>query len=378
MLPFIKIMSITLSGIHRLINGNNADILKRLRCRHVRNNITHNEIHGAINNNGTLKLCDYIIGSDFAIEIAKLIKGVHILHEINISHNRIMVKDMNPIIKSIGPTGLNNSLHILNLSYNMVEYENIVEIANILKTNTSMHTLNLHSNNIEDKGAILIAESLLINTSLRILILSSNKIKDEGAISIAQALTVNTSLHILCLGYNKISTRFGDALETLLVNMSLHALLLGMNNIYLLGIVKVLAKNTSLRILDLDRNIMDIKSTTKLAVSLSVNVSLHVLDLSNNNIDDEGICAVAKSLTNNTSLQILNLSRCSVGSSGTIEIAKLLLVNTTLQELNLDANNIGYGSIAIAESLCTNKFLHKLSLYNYYLSQYHYVNSFGW
>ncbi|MCE3254583.1 MAG: protein NLRC3-like [Rickettsiaceae bacterium] len=110
--------------------------------------------------------------------------------------------------------------------------EDLVILAEALKTNNSLYTLNLDSNNIDDKTAAIIAKSLEENTTLLSLSLTNNNIKDEGAIALAKMLKINSTLISLYLNKNQIGNLGAAAIEEALeINRGLKIIELQENNI---------------------------------------------------------------------------------------------------------------------------------------------------
>ena len=91
----------------------------------------------------------------------------------------------------------------LNLSFNHLNDEIIVSLANTLKNAHSLKILNLNANQIGDRGARALAH-LLPFIPLQTLMLVDNQIGDRGAEALAKALP-DSSLKRLSLLKNRIS-----------------------------------------------------------------------------------------------------------------------------------------------------------------------------
>ena len=90
----------------------------------------------------------------------------------------------------------------------------------------------------------------------------------------------------------------------------------------------------------------------KLANAIAKNTTLKVLDLHNNKIVPEGMKQLADALKKNNTLQELDLSKNKIGGEGAGYIADMLAVNETLQELDLSNNKIGFsGTKKLTEAL---------------------------
>ncbi len=77
----------------------------------------------------------------------------------------------------------NNTIHTLNLFDQDLTTEQVIQIAQALKTNTTLTSLDLWDNQIGDEGAIALAEALKTNTTLTSLDLDSYIVFEENQIS---------------------------------------------------------------------------------------------------------------------------------------------------------------------------------------------------
>jgi Leucine-rich repeat (LRR) protein len=97
---------------------------------------------------------------------------------------------------------------------------------------------------------------------------------------------------------------------------------------------------------------------------LAKNQTLKSLDMGGNLICDSGAVAIASSLRINNILTKLELNGNSVGSVGAVALAEMLTVNTSLVELALGKNRIGNeGVISLASALESNTALARLDLH---------------
>ena len=116
-------------------------------------------------------------------------------------------------------------------------------------------------------------------------------------------------------------------------------------------VIKTIEQNTVLEKLGLGDNKLTL-ADGKLANAIAKNTTLKVLDLHNNKILPEGMKQLADALKSNNALQELDLSRNKIGSEGAQYVAEMLAVNETLQEIDLDNNTIvGPGVRELAETL---------------------------
>ena len=129
-------------------------------------------------------------------------------------------------------------------------------------------------------------------------------------------------------------------------------------------LANAIAKNTTLKELNLRRNKINLKGIEQLADALKENnKSIVVLYLGDNNIGDEGAKCIADVLAVNKSLQDIDLSSNNINAKGAKYLADALKENDTLKELAIDKNNIGNGGAAkLAEALQFNHSIKTLEL----------------
>jgi len=146
----------------------------------------------------------------------------------------------------------------------------------------------------------------------------------------------------------------------------LEALSLSNNNLTLSDgkLADAIAKNTTLKELNLRRNKINLKGIEQLADALKENnKTIVVLYLGDNNIGDEGAKCIADVLAVNKSLQDIDLSSNNINLEGAKYLADALKENDTLKELAIDKNNIGNGGAAkLAEALQFNHSIKTLEL----------------
>eukprot|EP00428_Durinskia_dybowskii_P040454 CAMPEP_0170261976 /NCGR_PEP_ID=MMETSP0116_2-20130129/30870_1 /TAXON_ID=400756 /ORGANISM="Durinskia baltica, Strain CSIRO CS-38" /LENGTH=732 /DNA_ID=CAMNT_0010513043 /DNA_START=1 /DNA_END=2199 /DNA_ORIENTATION=+ len=129
---------------------------------------------------------------------------------------------------------------------------------------------------------------------------------------------------------------------------------------------EAMCSNTSLRLLQLDHNLLGDASVEALALALRhADSSLQTLELDYNQIGDRGARALGVSLQVNSCLRELHLLNNFIGPIGAKKLAEALSLNTTLRSLSLAGNRVGdIGAQAFAAALRTNHDLAMLSLSN--------------
>lgn len=129
-------------------------------------------------------------------------------------------------------------------------------------------------------------------------------------------------------------------------------------------LITVIGQSTVLEKLYLYSNKLTL-ADGKLAAAIAKNKTLKVLDLRENNIGPDEVKYLAAALKTNNTLQSLQLDSSSIGDEGARCIAEMLNVNKTLKEISLDRNNIGdEGAEYIAASLTVNMGIQDIWLKN--------------
>ncbi len=126
-------------------------------------------------------------------------------------------------------------------------------------------------------------------------------------------------------------------------------------------IAGVLKHNKTVTHIDLSNNRIGTEGAKAIANTLKENTSLESINLGGNNIRNNGAKAIGKALKKNTSLQTVDLEASEIGDEGATTIAEALEGNHSIQTLRLSGNPIGTaGTKAIAEALKKNKSLQTL------------------
>jgi len=172
----------------------------------------------------------------------------------------------------------NNSLSILNLSYNSLGKLGTKKIVKGLKGNSSIKELNLSTNIIGDKGAKYIKNLLSQNKTLTKLDISGNAFTDTGISKIAEGLAKNKTLNTLDLSLNHITDQ---GVET---------------------IIKSLESNTTLTKLDLSYNKIGNKGAELVLSFIKDHPTIYVEIAHNNNISEFFRNAIA--LKNNSNKKL--------------------------------------------------------------------------
>jgi len=253
------------------------------------------------------------------------------------------------------------NLEVLNISNNYISNEG----AKIIASSNTIRDLYISNNKIGNLGAKFLAQ----NKSIKLLQLEDNNVGDEGARYLAQNNTIET----LILRRNRLTS---VGIQSFVNNKSIKALQLGYNPQIDDEAAKVLARNTTLKSLELNGGNIGPAG----AKALARNNTLRGMWLNKNNVGDAGALAFSR----NNFLNTLHLGRNGITDAGAKQLAK----NNSVTYLDLGYNEIGNeGVVALAKNK-TLKFLNivgnifnddaiRAFLNNRTLIQLHYVmNSF--
>ena len=182
--------------------------------------------------------------------------------------------------------------------------------------------------------------------TLKELDLSFNGIREESGNTLFKALARNESLKLLNMTSNPLWLSTGESLQTLLEdNCTLEQLVLhncGLHLPALQGIANGISKNTTLARLELGVYLKrtPVDGACVILDGFRKNIGLSTLSLSGYEFCDQGTLALASALENNDSLVSLLLLRCSFGSSETIDsVITSLYSHKTLREISVPATN---------------------------------------
>ena len=163
-----------------------------------------------------------------------------------------------------------------------------------IEKSTVLEKLDLAGNGLGDCSSMLInklAKAIANSKTLKVLCLNSNRISLRGVKYLADALKDNYTLKELHLQRNYIDDKEAKYLtDMLIVNKTLQKLNLGYNELTLSDgkLAAAIAKNKTIKVLDLHSNSLRPKGVKLLADALKENNTLQELHLNTNNIRDEG------------------------------------------------------------------------------------------
>ena len=157
------------------------------------------------------------------------------------------------------------SSEAINISYKIINYNEISLITFALYNNTTVKQLNLPCNNITDDGVIVISECLKNNSTLQELNLTGNCITSKGAKKISEALCINKYLYKIDVSYNAI------------------------HDDGVVYISECLKHNNTLAELNLSKNGITDKGLKMITEAIQLNAALQKLYLLHNLISDDGM-----------------------------------------------------------------------------------------
>ena len=294
------------------------------------------------------------------LAISNIIRKSSQIEFLSISQNKIGSAGMAALAASLIH---NTSVRQLNLSACMLNAADAEQLADLLRINTTLYNLDVSRNIIGWKGASLLADGLAINSGLDSLDISSQKLGHECGIAIADALRRNFTLRYLNLSACCLTT-FGISLisEALVHHVSLTFLDISLNSCAMdETIATLLPANSSLRSLLFNSNsLWDAEKVNVFFSNLCSNTTLEVLELAGNQLEVSSVAPLATFIATNTNLSVLDLH----GNPGLLANIELLNTafqnNFTLQIVNLNDDQVR--AYELRNQMNTSS--HKISLFD--------------
>jgi Ran GTPase-activating protein (RanGAP) involved in mRNA processing and transport len=291
----------------------------------------------------TFEMNDCGIGPEACAVIAEIISTSNRFRVISLANNRIGNKGGMYISEILH---MNPSVISMDVSSNEIGDEGSTAIFSMLRANTSLYHLNMSSssgvgrNSIGLAGVTELAAMLTENQTLSELNLSMTELIADNMEVLASGLSRNTTLNSLNISQNNIGSRGAIHIIRSLCNTQIHELYL--SNIHLKDDVTnifraLLARNKTLRILDLSSNHLTSRFCAELALPLSSDAQIAVLNLSRNPIGT-GITSLGPALKNNTLLKVLDVSYCQIEAGAFVEFCNGMRLNKGLEEMHMSHN----------------------------------------
>jgi len=240
----------------------------------------------------------------------------------------------------------NESITLLDLSTVAIRTCDMRMLVSFFEENVFLRTLTLENCRMDDEQATLLGGGLEAASDMPLtkLYLKCNLIGDLGMESLCNYLESSSTLEKFDISKNECSSMGGVKIFKALSHNPL---------------AKIVALNMSHnKIWDLDEDHVGVRTF------LAKNTTLRVLNLEGNYIHAEGVKSIAKGIISNTngSLERLYLGFNTIGDDGAIILANVLERNSTLTYLGLVQNAIGNpGAKALLSALDNNKTISEIS-----------------
>ena len=245
----------------------------------------------------------------------------------------------------------NKQLEVLFLDNNNIGV-GAINIVKALKNITSLKTLGLNKNDLPKQISDELAGVVKSNCGLQLLTLNSNDLQ-SSAVIILQSLSHITTLKVLNIESNLLGEKAGEALASVVLhNPGLEELHISDNNLGdgILKIAKALQYTTSVKSLKLGNNNISKAASDDLALAIKSNKYLEKLQLFNTNLQFAAD-AILQSLSTISALKLLNMNNNQITEEAGEALASVILHNTGLEELHLSNNNLGDGILIVAKAL---------------------------
>lgn len=330
----------------------------------------------ALEKNETLEMLNISANKLGSIaRIAKALKRNRKLTTANFSNNDLKIDDLIALIQNSTLTSIDWSHNIFKVAdpnspsgFVMVD---IARLAEALARNQTLISLNLlHTNLGRTKNRRLFFDALAQNTCLTEIDLSYNHLYDEGIIELAYSLRKNRSLTSIKLvdncrrdendhmiGWDEGAVHLFNVLETnsTVTNLDLSLNSLGIKSAEALA--KALRINKTLTTIKFSNNSILDAGAKIVADALKVNQTLTELNLKDNFIGNEGFKDLAEALKVNKALKKFQISYNNLRNENSIDeitpLVEAIKINRSLTEFEFSThqNLTGAELIELFEAL---------------------------
>jgi Ran GTPase-activating protein (RanGAP) involved in mRNA processing and transport len=207
------------------------------------------------------------------------------LHELSLSRNQLSTWPTDQLYKLLESIACCTSLKKVKIAQNDLDADAVEHLVRAIlknKANTLLESLDLSFNRLGDAGARHLS-TLFKSIDLKELILSGTKVGNDGTVALGRALS-GSQLRVLNLRENQVGAKGCQAIAQALPHSHLEELILHFNTIKDDGAIALgralSVESTSLRVLHLRQNQINIQGGLALARSLFSNTTLQELDLS--------------------------------------------------------------------------------------------------
>ena len=326
----------------------------------------------AIRNNNRLQklwLSDNHLGSSTVV-VVNALKGISTLEHLALNNNRNRSDELAPALASVIKT--NASMETLLLSYNGLNDDGVIKIAQSLCELSNLRIINLQSNNITDKTAEALASVISSNNRLEQLYLGNNHLQ-LGVLKVTTALQNVFSIRVLDFMYNNLPEKTAYYLAAAICAKNrLEKLWLSGNQLGSSSVVVVNALEGISTLKDLALNDNKNRSEELVPALTSViakNELMERLLLSDNGLNDNGVTQIVRSLYKHSKLKAINLQSNNISDKTAEALASVISSNTGLEELYLGNNQLQLGVAKIANALKNISSIRVLDFINNNLSE---------
>ena len=292
-------------------------------------------------------LCNSNLKSSVII-LLEVLATISTLKVLDLQSNKLTAEVGNSLASVITN---NKQLEVLFLDNNNIGM-GAMNIVKALKNINSLKNLGLNNNNLPKEISHEIAGVIKSNCYLELLTLSSNNLQ-SSAIEILQHLTTISTLKVLNMDNNLMGEKAGGALASVILhNTRLQKLYLYNNNLGegILEVAQALQHIISLESIDLGNNNVPKQASCELALTIKSNKHLERLWLQDNNLCSSALI-ILQALSNISTLKDLNINNNQIGEGGGEVLASVIMNNTGLRELYISNNNIQNSAMKISEAL---------------------------
>lgn len=202
----------------------------------------------------------------------------------------------------------NYTISTLDLALNDISCDCGIVLTQALKENSALTELNFEGNSFDGASGDAIAAKLKNDVSLRSIMLSGNNIGWDGGLAMARQLELNSTLLYLDISFNNLGSN-GPATGCALAVM--------------------ISKNSSLRHLDLEGNLLGREAGMSIGEAISKNNTLVTLNVRDNHFDLDVGAVLLKCLAENSTLMDLGVSIEEVGDDLCADIVSLAKARAT-------------------------------------------------
>lgn len=266
-------------------------------------------------------------------------ESVRLLCQAMIDNNTVTKIDLsNNVIGDVGACILadllaaNSTVTDVSLRRNSIGNRGAQRLGDVLRSNTTIRSLDLSDNMMDNEGVEAYPDMLRVNHVVRKIDLQKTRVTPDKAEAIALACDFNREC-----AYVKVCTyRLQDWDESFVdVNLGAGTCDPVLDDVSLKTITKALNGKTFVRYLDLSGNKFGLDGAKDLADLIAQDdCTIEKLNLSKNpNLTDEAFLPIAEAIAKNKSIKVLQILETGITVPGLAPLIPSLKVNNTLQRI---------------------------------------------